>query len=104
APGVLQNDTDVDNNASLNHPVVPQTLNAAIVTPPAASQGTVNLGSNGGFTFTPSPGFFGQASFSYRATDQGGLSSTANVFINVSNNPPPVAVNDSYSVTEDTPR
>lgn len=56
APGVLANDTDGNS----------QTLTAVIAT---ANQGSVSLNSNGAFTFTPPTNYFGNASFTYRASD-----------------------------------
>jgi VCBS repeat-containing protein len=85
APGVLGNDSDVDG-----------TITAALVSGPTG--GAVALNANGSFTYTPSPGFSGTDTFTYRATD-GTLSSTATVridvtrlvygFVGVQNLPPP---------------
>ncbi|HND53969.1 MAG TPA: Ig-like domain-containing protein, partial [Pirellulaceae bacterium] len=83
--GVLSNDTDADNN----------TLTAAIVTTP--SHGTVTLNTNGSFTYTPTNGFSGTDSFTYRANDGTADSSPATVTLTVTAaNVAPVAVADSY--------
>ncbi len=55
-PGVLANDTDPDGDV----------LTATLETPPAHGTLTFNAG---GFTYTPSPGFHGTDSFTYRVSD-----------------------------------
>ena len=70
APGVLANDTDPDGD----------TLTAGFATDPA--NGTVALGADGSFTYTPDPGFFGTDTFTYAASD-GAASDTATVTITV---------------------
>jgi len=77
APGVLANDIGAGP------------LTAVIGTTPPASQGTVSLGANGGFTFNPAADFNGTTSFTYRAENAGGLSAPATVTITVN------AVNDA---------
>ena len=71
ATGVLDNDTDADND----------TLTAAKVTDPA--NGTVTLNPNGGFTYTPTAGYSGPDSFTYRANDGTVNSNIATVTITV---------------------
>ncbi len=88
APGVLQNDTDIDGDG----------LTAVVATGPA--NGTLTLNADGSFTYLPSAGFHGADSFTYTASD-GGLSDTATVTIHV--NSPPVAADDAYQTDEDTP-
>ena len=91
APGVLTNDTDVEGSA----------LTAALVA--NVTHGTLNLGTNGGFTYTPSNNYVGPDSFTYRASDGVSNSATATVSITVlATNTAPVAVNDGYNVNEDT--
>jgi len=91
APGVLVNDTDADGNP----------LTAILVAGPA--NGSVTLSPNGGFTYTPRANFFGSDSFTYKANDGQADSNTATVSITVTpGNDAPVAVNDSYSVNQDT--
>jgi hypothetical protein len=57
APGVLQNDTDAQNNP----------LRAVIET--GARVGSVVLNPDGGFVYTPAPNHVGSDSFTYRAMD-----------------------------------
>ncbi|KFE60960.1 internalin [Hyalangium minutum] len=89
---VLANDTIV--------PDVGETLTIIAVTQPA--NGTVSFtGAN--VTFTPSAGFVGVTTFTYRISDGNGGTATATVTVLVgSNNRPPVANDDSYTVAEDS--
>ena len=90
AKGVLANDTDADGDA----------LTAALVSGP--SHGTLTLNANGSFTYTPTAGYYGADSFTYKANDGLADSNVATVSLTVNTvNHPPVAVNDSYSVNED---
>jgi YVTN family beta-propeller protein len=70
-PGVLANDTDADSPS----------LQVTALTKPA--HGTLVLDANGAFTYAPGSGFIGTDSFTYKATDEAGLSSTASVSIAV---------------------
>ncbi|MFO0869322.1 MAG: Ig-like domain-containing protein [Pirellulales bacterium] len=86
ASGVLANDTDANSN----------TLTAALVSGPA--HGTVTLNANGSFTYTPTTGYTGSDSFTYKANDGALDSNTATVSLNVvTTNSPPVANADSYA-------
>ncbi|MBO9475520.1 tandem-95 repeat protein [Shimia sp. R10_1] len=68
----------------------------------AASNGTVELTTEGDLRYTPEPGFFGSDSFSYTITDGTGASATATVRVTVALvNLAPEAGNDSYGLTED---
>ena len=88
--GVLANDTDADSDA----------LTAVLVG--AASSGTVMLNANGAFSFTPTAGFNGTATFTYQADDGTVRGNTATVTISVAAvNDPPAALADSYTATED---
>lgn len=97
--GVLANDNDGD-------PELSQTLTAELVagslTP---SGGAFNFNADGTFTYSPPADFNGQVTFQYRANDGQGannLSDPTTVTINVTAvNDAPVAVDDSYTVTED---
>ncbi|NHZ72897.1 MAG: tandem-95 repeat protein, partial [Nitrospirae bacterium] len=71
APGVLENDSDVDGDA------------LAATQETMALNGSVVLDSDGGFTYTPSSGFFGTDSFTYLANDGNGGSDTATVTVGV---------------------
>jgi VCBS repeat-containing protein len=94
ASGVLSNDTDADTS--------PGALTAVVVTQPA--HGTLALGANGGFTYTPAANYNGPDSFTYKANDAILDSNAATVTITVTAvNDAPVAVADSYTTLEDTP-
>ncbi len=71
APGVLANDTSNGGGA----------MTAAVVANPG--NGTLTLGSDGGFVYTPAPGFTGTDTFTYRATNLGGPGNVATVSIAV---------------------
>ena len=91
ASGVLANDTDVDGDP----------LRAVLVS--GTTHGTLNLGTNGAFTYTPSLNYTGVDFFTYRATDGVLTSDVATVGITITPvNDAPVAVDDSYTVAEDT--
>ncbi|HEY6169749.1 MAG TPA: Ig-like domain-containing protein, partial [Verrucomicrobiae bacterium] len=91
APGVLANDSDPDGDA----------LTAVLAAGP--SRGTLTLNSNGSFTYLPATNFNGTDSFTYRAHDGRTDSAPATVTITVTPaNDPPVAMNDAYSVNEDS--
>jgi hypothetical protein len=73
APGVLVNDNDPDAG---------DVLTARLETTP--SHGTLDLRSDGSFTYTPAVGFVGIDSFTYRAVDvDGAASAPASAAINV---------------------
>lgn len=72
APGVLANDDDADGD----------TLTASKVSDPP--NGSVTLNANGGFTYTPDPGFEGTDTFTYHAYDGIAYSNTVDVDIDVS--------------------
>lgn len=91
APGVLANDTDVDNGS----------LSAILVDD--VDDGNLTLNANGSFAYLPDPDFNGTDSFSYRANDGSLESNLAAVNIIVSPiNDPPTATGDSYSVDKDS--
>lgn len=90
---VLANDTDIDTSAS--------NLRAIILTAPA--HGTLSLGLNGLFTYTPADNYVGLDTFEYLANDSDLNSELATVRITITPvNDPPLAVNDSYTLSEDT--
>ena len=92
APGIVGNDTDTDGN----------TLTAVLVSGPV--HGTLDLSSNGSFTYTPALNFSGADSFTYQASDGTALSAAATVTINVvAVNDAPVATDDSATTNEDVP-
>jgi len=69
APGALGNDTDPEG----------ATLTAQLASGP--SHGTLTLGSNGSFTYTPTTNYTGSDSFTYKASDGALISTTATVSI-----------------------
>ncbi len=71
APGVLENDSDVDHDP----------LTAALVTD--ASHGALTLNPDGSFTYVPDAGFTGDDTFTYVANDGSDDSNTATVTITV---------------------
>jgi len=92
APGVLANDSDSGGDA----------LTAKLMRGP--EQGSVNLAADGGFTYTPNPGFRGRATFTYRASDGRLISNVARVVVRVlAKNATPVAVADEFEVYENSP-
>lgn len=74
APGVLDNDFDYDGDAL--------TTQTTPIVPP--SNGALGLGADGSFTYTPSVGFAGTDSFTYRIEDGTGRTDDAIVTITVS--------------------
>ncbi|MCH8045152.1 MAG: tandem-95 repeat protein, partial [Planctomycetes bacterium] len=86
--GVLTNDDDVDSD----------TLTAKLVG--NVSHGTLVLGVNGSFTYTPDADFVGTDTFAYRAGDGQLESDPATVTINVVGMAP-VARTDEYTINED---
>ncbi len=88
ATGVLANDTDSEGD----------TLTALLVGG-GPSNGTLGLGTDGGFTYTPNTGFSGTDAFTYKANDGLDDSNNATVTISVS----PVASNDAYSTVQFDP-
>ncbi|HEX4997947.1 MAG TPA: Ig-like domain-containing protein, partial [Terriglobia bacterium] len=92
APGVLANDTDVENDV----------LTAILVLGPA--HGNLTLNADGSFSYTPDANYNGPDSFTYKANDGQADSNMATVSLTVNPvNDAPVAVGNSYSTDEDTP-
>jgi large repetitive protein len=93
APGVLANDRDADGDA----------LTATLVS--GAANGTVVLNTNGSFTYTPNPNFFGADAFTYSASDgiPGSRPSTVTVTLTIDpvNDAPSFARGGDRSVLED---
>jgi hypothetical protein len=88
--GVLANDSDPNGFA----------LSASLVSGPA--DGTLSLNSDGSFSYTPNTGFRGADSFTYRDFDGAIYSNVATVSI-VVNTAPPVAIDQTYQLNQDTP-
>ena len=91
ASGVLANDTDVDNPS----------LTATLFTGPA--HGALTLNPDGSFNYTPNANYNGSDSFTYAAFDGTSFSAPQTVTLTINAvNDDPVAVDDSYSVDEDS--
>lgn len=73
SPGALANDSDPDEDG----------LTAALVAGPAHAT-SFQLNSNGSFTYTPPPNFYGEDTFTYKAYDGTAFSEIATVHITVS--------------------
>jgi len=76
APGVLANDTNVGTGWMVAEVVAP------------SAHGTLVLNSNGGFTYTPAPGYIGPDTFTYRAANVHAPSGVATVSLSVTAPPP----------------
>ena len=90
---LLTNDSDPDgDNISANAVTI------------ANGNGTLQISSNGSFTFTPSAGFSGSISFSYDVCDDGDpqLCDEGQVTFDVIENGVPVAQNGTFSMDENT--
>jgi len=89
APGVLGNDTDINNNPMI----------AIKVTNP--TQGTLTFNSNGSFTYLHNGGTANSDSFTYKVNDGFVDGNTVVVTLNILHpNAAPVAVADSYATTK----
>jgi VCBS repeat-containing protein len=90
AAGVLVNDSDADNDP----------LQAVLVAGPA--HGSLTLGADGSFTYTPRANFNGADSFTYSVSDGIAGSNLATVRITVvAVDDAPVARDDTYTMAED---
>jgi len=91
APGVLNGDTDIYGT----------NLTVALASGP--TNGTVNLDTNGGFTYTPAANFIGTDGFMVQARDQLNLLGTARVTINILPlSAPPAPIITYIGLTNDT--
>ncbi len=91
AVAVLANDSDADGDS------------LSIVSATEPSHGDAVANANGTVTYTPDAGFYGDDSFQYTVTDGNGNNDTATVSVSVTRvNQPPVAVDDSVTIDEDT--
>lgn len=92
--GVLANDVDPENAA----------LSAQVIDD--VQHGTLTFNPNGTFSYVPDANFHGTDTFTYRVSDGFLTSAPATVTITIIPGPnePAVAVDDSYTATEDTPR
>ncbi|MGE3277325.1 MAG: MBG domain-containing protein, partial [Vicinamibacterales bacterium] len=89
---VKGNDSDPDGDP----------LTVSLLTPPVHGGAVVNP--DGTVTYTPTVGYCGADTFSYRVTDAGGLTDTATVTVAVACvNDPPDAVDDTTTAVSGTP-
>ena len=81
---------------------VPNNPRATLTT--SVQHGALTLNANGSFTYSPVTGFSGSDSFSYKIVDGGANSNIATVSLTVVRtvNSAPVAVDDSYTIDEDS--
>jgi hypothetical protein len=92
-PGVLSNDSDP----------VGLDLTAVLVTGP--TNGTLTLGANGNFLYTPTSNFFGTDSFTYRASNGTTASAPVTVTLNVTpvNDAPTISALANQTVSHSNP-
>ncbi|HSB69073.1 MAG TPA: ELWxxDGT repeat protein [Candidatus Methylomirabilis sp.] len=91
--GILSDDSDPDGN----------TLSASLVSGPV--HGQLALGTDGAFTYTPNPDYFGSDSFTYTAANEfGGVSAPATVMVQVApvNDAPSFAGGEDVTLAEDS--
>ena len=88
---VLGNDSDVDGDT------------LTIQGTPTSPDGTVAVNADGTLTFTPNPGFTGEAVVNYTIVDEEGLTDTATWTITVQDEGVPAANDDAATTPEDTP-
>jgi len=90
APGILAGDTGVYGT------------NLAVTLVNGPANGTVSLGTNGDFIYTPSANYLGTDSFTYQLNDGGSNPASAVVTIVVSPTAVPIANNDIFSYVPGT--
>ncbi|MFW9805050.1 MAG: tandem-95 repeat protein, partial [Candidatus Thorarchaeota archaeon] len=94
APGVLDNDNDVDGD----------TLTVLTYDGVSENGGVVAMAGDGSFTYTPAENCCGEDSFTYTVGDGNEGTDTATVSVDITCvNDPPLADDDNYSTNEDTP-
>ena len=92
-PGILENDEDSDNG--------PNTMTAYLVS--NTSNGTISLNTDGSFTYQPNNNFSETDFFTYQVFDGSNFSNVAMVTLSgIPVNDPPLAMDDSYEMNEDT--
>jgi len=90
APGVLNNDSDVDGDM----------LTATVLA--NVSHGTLTIAADGGFTYIPTPNYNGADSFTYTVRDGNGGSAIGAVALTINPvNDAPVAMADALTTNED---
>ena len=99
----LAGDTDPDTDVLSIVKINGVTLTNGITQTIPVSHGQVNVSASGGFSFIPNTNFFGSVTFSYTISDgKGGTDSANENIIVTSVNDAPTAVDDSYTVSEDS--
>jgi hypothetical protein len=99
APGVLTGATDPDQ---ATNPAGAETISASVVTSPL--HGSLSLTADGSFNYTPTGGYFGPDSFTFKANDGQLDSNVATVMLTVAFvNQPPVSMNDTFTTNENAP-
>ncbi len=95
-------DTPLSGRLDTNDTTGDGTNNWAKRTDPA--HGTVTVDANGSFTYTPETNYHGSDSFIYALTDEDGDEENATVTLTIiSVDDVPIAVNDTFTIDEDTP-
>ncbi|RZI93964.1 MAG: tandem-95 repeat protein, partial [Variovorax sp.] len=102
---VLTNDTDVDSvNLTVTQFVFGGTTYTAGQTATLAGVGTLVIGANGSYTFTPAANYTGAVPAATYTVSDGALTSTATLSVAITPvNDAPVGVNDTATTPEDTP-
>ncbi|MDM7887425.1 Ig-like domain-containing protein [Curtobacterium sp. RHCJP20] len=104
-PVVVANDADATADGTLVVPADKGVLAGATGTDLAVTDntdpghGTVEVGKDGSYTYTPEPGYSGKDTFDVTITDGSGNTTTGTVTITVA----PKAVDDAVTTTTDTP-
>lgn len=92
APGLLDNETDLDLLDVLSVSTTPVT---------DVSDGTLILNSDGSFTYTPNPNFIGNDSFTYEVCDTFGLCNNATTFLIVYEDTDDDGINNNNDLDDD---
>src|SRR5262249_48614353 len=101
---VLSNDTDVDNtDLTVTTFEINGTTYGAGTAAPIAGVGTLEIDTDGSYTFTPAPGYDGPVPTATYTVSDGQLTDTAVLTITITPvNDPPVAADDTGTTPEDT--
>ena len=101
-PALTANDSDADGDTLTVTQIDGKAIDAAH--PVTVANGLVSMDASGVLTFTPNANYNGTTTFGYTVSDGHGGTSTATATVNVAPvNDAPVANNDTYNGTEDTP-
>ncbi|WBX74494.1 cadherin-like domain-containing protein [Tenacibaculum pacificus] len=93
-PGLLSNDTDIDNDVLTITNFSINTINFSAGETANFSEGNITINSDGSYTFIPNTNYFGNVSTINYTISDGIFSDTASLQITVENETPPIAVND----------